>query len=404
MNPSETTVRVKSIGIAMGLTFPLSVKYMLKHRDMKKVIRYGICICTYTGQARATTLDTSWLDRAFSDVIGVAKYFRKMSCGRQFVEWVVFPYTQDIMTIDEKRALEKIVAKTTHPWDEIEPTWRAALAKGIPVNTVDRVIFVIDEPSSRAGTTHAGTKTDSHTFLAANDIRPNVICHEMGHAFGLPHADQAQNDDYGDSYCVMGGRGPNPGLEFKNPRLTVKTGLDSHDGTGPGICTPYLSKLGWIDSSVNANHIYVNETTPDLVTGDLTGTIYANQGGLPVGSTKRIALIVEPLPIPMSTIIHDSQYWIEYRIPQGFDQKIFDPPDKKDYAQGALLLREVVSPHSYDVMSPHTYDPYHSYYFYWTPIKKDQILRLPKLNYVIKITDFDSAAQGVSYSFEKPPK
>jgi hypothetical protein len=78
----------------------------------------------------------------------------------------------------------------------------------------------------------------------------------------------------------------------------------------------------------------------------LKGSIYANQGGVPADSLKRIALVIHA-PSASSSPYNASEYWIEYRIPQGFDKKIFDPPSKKDYAPGALLLREVDSSHSY---------------------------------------------------------
>jgi hypothetical protein len=154
----------------------------------------------------------------------------------------------------------------------------------------------------------------------------------------------------------------------------VPTGMNSHGGTGPGICTPYLSNLGWIDSSINANHIYLSEN--GTVSGDVTGNIYANQGGLSVGSTNRIALVIDVSPPSSPSAYTNSQYWVEYRIQQGFDRRI-----------APVLLREVVSSHSF--------------YLYLAAIRIDKKLRLPKLNYVIRLTNIDSSSQQISYSFEK---
>ena len=142
-----------------------------------------------------------------------------MSCGRQIVEWQVFPYKDHIMTLAEKQVLEKKVETSGKVDDEIEPTWQAALDKGIPVDSVDHVIFVIDVNYAKGG----GVTGSNHIFLDANRIRPNNICHEMGHIFGLGHASQAEYNDYGDSYCLMGGLGPagRNATEFQNSRLIV---------------------------------------------------------------------------------------------------------------------------------------------------------------------------------------
>jgi hypothetical protein len=275
----------------------------------------------------------------------------------------VFPHNGDIMTLDEKKVLADKGGAI-----EFKATWQKFLDIGIPVDSVDHVIFVIDEN----GSIH-GTSINGHTFLATNHIRPNNICHEMGHLFGLPHADKDGIDDYGDSYCLMGGLGPagENAVEFENSRLTLRAGLNSHGGSGPGICTPYLSQLKWIDS-VNANHISFSES--GAVSGDLTGTLNPNQGGLPVGSANRIALIID---VPATS----TQYWVEHRIPQGFDRQLTGGP------QGALMLRKVKESHSF--------------YLDLTPAILGGKLRLPKLDYVIRITDVNSHAQEISYIFEK---
>ena len=62
----------------------------------------------------------------------------------------------------------------------------SSLDKGIPVDSVDHVIFVIDVNYAKGG----GVTGSNHIFLDANRIRPNNICHEMGHIFGLGHASQ----------------------------------------------------------------------------------------------------------------------------------------------------------------------------------------------------------------------
>jgi hypothetical protein len=382
VDPTEPSVSVKSIGIKRGLTLPdypfLYIKSML------------------LAPPRGTTMDTGWYHRLFSDPQGVASYFRKMSGGRQFVEWQVFGPI-NIMTWKEKKYLDAQEMLTGTKKVIHEGFRNAAAAVGIPVTAFDQFIFVIDDNNiSAAGATGKPDEIQD-TLAAARDIDPTLLFHEMGHAFGLHHADGTQLNDYGDPYCVMGGQ--LMGVEFRpfvfeNPRLTVPVGSRKgglppkdtgiHSATGTGICAPYLNQIGWLDSSTNVNYISFDGSGRAL--GDLEGSIYANQGGPPVGSPKQIALVIRP---PTSIPFNGSEYWIEYRIPQGFDAKTFKPPGN-GYGPGALLLREVVE-------NKRSY-----YYSYPTLIKKGNVVRLPKLSQVIRITDFKPSTheEEVFYSFK----
>lgn len=61
-----------------------------------------------------------------------------------------------------------------------------------------------------------------------------------------------------------------------------------------------------------------------------------------------------------------------------------------------VLISNLV-PHSYclEVVSSH------SYYLYMAPAVIGEKLRLPKLNYSVKITNIDSSSEQISYAFEK---
>ena len=118
VDPWSETVSCKSIGAALGLGFPLSVKDMLSRRDKTRVTKYGVYVCTYTGGTVVKNLGDAWLERAFSDPLGIASYFRKMSGGRRIVEWQVFPYQGDIMTRGEKKVLEDKAGAKNDAWEE----------------------------------------------------------------------------------------------------------------------------------------------------------------------------------------------------------------------------------------------------------------------------------------------
>ena len=343
VNPTEPSVSVKSTGMRMGLAFPLSLKSMLQRRDMSKVVRYGVCICTFPGAPRGTNLDASWVDRAFSDSMGVASFFRKMSGGRQFVEWQVFGPI-DIMTIVEKQELTK---KVPLPQSEIEGFRRAGTAKGIPVDSFDRFVWIIDDNASTAGS------TTSDSLVGGIDFTTQLASHEMTHTFGVHyHADRKTDNDYADPFCIMG-----KGLvarSFDNSRIANPnpSGVSGNPGfphttTGPGIITPYLFQAKWLDYTANVNNIKF-EIIPDpdprrkgsvKPTGTLIGSLYANQGAPPVGSPKKIALTVGDRPIE-----NLPQYWIEYRLPHGFDLGICRPVSTtvNDLPpEGVLVLHKV---------------------------------------------------------------
>jgi hypothetical protein len=384
VNPTVPSVSVKSTGIGMRLAFPLSVNNMLQRRDMSKVTRYGVCICTFAGAPRGTNLDASWLDTAFSDAMGVASYFRKMSGGRKFVEWQVFGPI-DLMTLVEKQNLDRIVPQ---PQSTIDGFQRAATAKGIPVSSFDHFVWIIDDNISTAGT------TTNDSLVGGVDFTPQLSSHEMTHAFGVHyHADRKTDNDYADPFCMMGNGWTarsfeNSRIANPNPSGVSRSPGFPHTTTGPGIITPYLYQAKWLDYTANVNNIQFNSLGEP--TGTLTGSLYANQGAPPVRSPKKIALTIGGIP---QTTEDPPQYWIEYRLPYGFDLGICRPVSTtvNDLPpEGVLVLHKV----SFE-------GTLHSYVIDWIAVKKDNILKLPESTYVIKITNLDLDNPQVFYSLVK---
>jgi hypothetical protein len=380
---SNPIVSVKSTGMKLGLGFPLSVRNMLKHRDTSRTRFYGICVCEYSGQSRGTKINAEWLNRCFSDPMGIASYFKKMSGGRQFIEWQMFVPNIPIMTYSQKVDLAKQV-KEKGTWVEFDGTRQAALKIGIPLESFHTWIWIIDDNNiSEAGVTANSPNTDSN--IAAKDINPNLLCHEMTHGLGLyKHASSYEGGGYGDSFCLMG-----DGLKFVNSRLTVPDNewfvsipgnSRPRGNSGPGICTPYLYGLGWLDRVTNVNSIHFFTTVGGYIpSGSLSGDLFANQGAPPVGSSRQIAIVITFGPLSSF-----GDYWIEYRVPQGFDSGFIS----KSPPEGILLVREVFAGQSFIIDQ--------------IPVKMDAILRLPKIDYLvdylIRITDVDLPNQKISYT------
>jgi hypothetical protein len=215
-------------------------------------------------------------------------------------------------------------------------------------------------------------------FVGALDLDPNLICHEMGHTLGLGHASALVPGDYGDIYCLMGA-----GRTFQNPRIapsnwlvagdTNANPISLHTRSGPGICAPYLYKLGWLQ------HIYWisffrNPETDELFLGggSLEGSIFANQGAPPVGSSRYIAILITSEARQFGGT--PPNYWIEYRIPVGFDA---------GFTNGIVILREVgVNDQS---MLKTT-----------IPAIINGVISLPNIGYNLRVTEVDVPNQKIS--------
>src|SRR5262245_23883968 len=59
-------------------------------------------------------MQTDWLGRLLFDYDGVARFFRKASGGRHYVEWRAF-WPGDLMTLSDKQALDNLLGDPVSP-------------------------------------------------------------------------------------------------------------------------------------------------------------------------------------------------------------------------------------------------------------------------------------------------
>jgi hypothetical protein len=116
--------------------------------------------------------------------------------------------------------------------------WSKAAARGggIPVDSFDGVVVYM----STAFTDLWGNPNQVVCDAASNLTQ---ILQEIGHGLGLETHSRAVSSrpvDYMDPYCIMSG------MTFGNVLAQNVTFQGQFGTTGPGLCAPYIAKMGWL--------------------------------------------------------------------------------------------------------------------------------------------------------------
>lgn len=208
-------------------------------------LAYLLMSCSDT--PRVTDLTRDWVFRVATHAAG---YFFDLSGERELMEFRVFDWVQLPLTSQQWNDLQFGVGPV------VVPMVSAALQ--VDLSAYDHFVLVIDKDDAHSGVT---TPARTFTHLGAQDLDPAILCHELGHQFTSNHAKLAVlggNDEYGDSFCIMGAEGvkysyPETSLDF-----SVTVGQDDwrycsqcselfYDGyPDKGICpgVPILGRIG----------------------------------------------------------------------------------------------------------------------------------------------------------------
>lgn len=327
---------------------------LLKMFGLNPTTRWGIVVVTLTGVPRTTSLPLNWFERLFGDGDGVSSYFRQISGTRQVFSWRVFG-PHDMYTPAKKAELVAQGASAESSYLRM-----TAATKGVPVNDFDRFIWVMDQPESSGGTAGGGD-----LFIAAADLTHQIVSHEIAHAFGVVFEGDRYVDGvvqtYGDLFCPMD-RGPSA-RSFQNYRLDYTHDGNNHQTSGPVMCAPHIFVMGWLDYPNN-----VVERASDTTNGYIL--IDVNQGAPALGRHVKVALVVQPVPQNMNS----SQFWIEYRLPVGFDRWVDRPVSTNniDMPEGALVMHE---------MRPDR----HVILVNWTRARSGNTLKIPGTRHSVEI-------------------
>jgi hypothetical protein len=106
-----------------------------------------------------------------------------------------------------------------------------------------------------------------------------------------------------------------------------------------------------------------------------------------------VALTIGTLP---NLTNRQSQYWIEYRFPVGFDRRIDRPvsTDEPDFPpEGGLVLREV----KFEAET----NSLHEYLVTWTAARRSSELYLSSVGYIVRVVDIDTVGRKALLQLEK---
>lgn len=370
VRPGQRDWSLRAIAAEHG-TPEYSLRALLAQRDRTIVKSWAVCLLTFSPVTPRLTMPMDWFDRMFFEPEGVAAFFRTMSGGRLLVEWQVFG-PLPLMTFQQKQQSAK--AGT----EDADYT-RLAKAQGVPLDQFDHVMWMPDDGVSTAGTA-AG---QNNRFVGAQDVAPQLACHEMTHTFGVcSHADRYTLDDYADPFCMMGR--PGVARTWESPTLAWP-GRFQHGMVGPGLIAPYLFVAGWLDYGRNVTHFQVADLA-DAV--GLSYPLSCNAGAPPIGDGRRIAITVGELPRrPMD----NAQIWVEYRRPEGFDRGIAAPPGgAADLpASGGLVVHRV------GFGSARCQNALRAAVTSWHPAVVGQTIPLPGYGQTLQVTSVDDARREV---------
>lgn len=371
VRPGQRDWSLRTIAAEHG-TPQYSLRGLLAQRDRTVVKSWAVCLLTFSGSQPLLTMPIDWFDRMFFEPEGVAAFFRTMSGGRLLVEWQVFG-PLPLMSFQQKQL-------SAQAGTEDADYTRLAKEQGVPLDQFDHVMWMPDDGVSTAGTA-AGKK---NRFVGAQDVAPQLACHEMTHTFGVcSHADRYALDDYADPFCMMGR--PGVARTWESPSLAWP-GRFEHGMVGPGLIAPYLFVAGWLNYAVNVTRFQVADLA-DAV--GLSYPLSCNAGAPPAGDGRRIAIAVGDIPQRAGD---RAQAWVEYRRPEGFDRGIASPrraaPDLP--ASGGIVV------HSVGFGSTRCPAALRATVTSWHPAVVGQSVPLPGYNQTLQVTSVDDGRREVS--------
>jgi hypothetical protein len=186
----------------------------------------------------------------------IPSYWRDVSCGE--LDLVTGTEISPWLELPQKRS-DHTGIETRKPLFE----WAKAAGRNAGID-FDRFFGVV--AFFAVPTDLFGTSDDPHVVCDLLSS-PAQILQEYGHAYGLKHSRSVSNPvDYENPFCVMSGL--RFGADDEIFRGVDPTFVSKWGPSGPGLCSPYVLKSGWLPEplslTVQSNGAYPSSTILDL--------------------------------------------------------------------------------------------------------------------------------------------
>lgn len=169
---------------------------------------------------------------------------------------------------------------------------KLAIAAGVRLADYQRLVYLLPQNACSGAGSNSGPSTPSRLWVTSNNHTPQMIAHELGHNFGLLHAQALEcgSASYGSDCAVQ---------NYGDPADTMGSGYVTHFNAA------FKEKIGWL----NANG------APAITTVTASGSYAIAPMSAATGGVRalRIPRGTDPASGEMS------YYYLEYRQPTGFD-------------------------------------------------------------------------------------
>ena len=265
-------------------------------------MKLAVMLLSCSDVPRVTNLDFNWVDQLMSYV---AKYYHDQSGGQVNLAYRVFDWVQLLLTGKEWDGYGDQVGPVVKSY--FEDTMK------VDLSAYDHYALVIDKAGAALGA--VSRSCPKYVHLAARDLNPALVQHELGHFFGADHANldtPSGEAVYSDRFCIMGREGSKYSFVYKPLNLVNSDGtIDTrHSNSGPGMAAPALFASGWLDLAHHGIDI-----SHQLLTGSRQAKIALPvlRGAPAAGSNSRPCAYADG-------VVPGYRLLLEYRSRTGWDQ------------------------------------------------------------------------------------